>query len=202
MIAIVDYGVGNLASVKNMIKKAGGKAVITSDHELITSAEKIILPGVGAFGVGMSNLKEQGLETIIKNRALSGVKILGICLGAQLLTKYSEENECEGLGLIPAKTVRFNISNKELKVPHMGWNQIQISQKEHPLLQNLHVNPRFYFVHSYYLTCDDPSYELCNCTYGHTFSAGIAKGYIAGFQFHPEKSHVFGLKVMENFLLW
>jgi glutamine amidotransferase len=132
MTVIVDFGVGNLASVENIIKKAGGKAKISSSHDIITSAEKLILPGVGAFGLGMSNLREKGLDIIIKNCAQAGVKILGICLGAQLLTDFSEENECAGLGLIQAQTIRFNFSNKELKVPHMGWNQIQISQKKSP----------------------------------------------------------------------
>lgn len=202
MIAIIDYGVGNLASVRNMIKKAGGKAKISSDPEVLASAEKLILPGVGAFGVGMANLRERGLDTLIKERAAAGVKILGICLGAQLLTDYSEENDCEGLGLIPAKTIRFDVADQGLKVPHMGWNNIQVSQSDHPLLQNIQANPRYYFVHSYYMKCDDQADELCSCDYGHSFSAGIAKGHVAGMQFHPEKSHVFGLKVMGNFLSW
>ena len=202
MIAIIDYGLGNLASVSNMIRKAGGKAVLSSDPDVLARADKLILPGVGAFGAGMANLRQLSLDTLVKEKASSGVKILGICLGAQLLTDSSEENECEGLGLIPAKTIRFRLANLGLKSPHMGWNNIRFSQENHPLLQNIQTSPRYYFVHSYYIKCADLQDELCHSDYGHSFSAGIARGNIAGVQFHPEKSHIYGLRFFQNFLAW
>ena len=202
MIAIIDYGLGNLASVSNMVKRAGGKAIISADPEVLHEADKLLLPGVGAFGVGMANLRRLGLDTLIKDKCSAGVKLLGICLGAQLLTNFSEENECSGLGLIPAKTIRFNVADLGLKTPHMGWNNIQFSQINHPLLQNIQSNPRYYFVHSYYIQCAEIKDELCSCEYGHTFSAGIARKNIAGVQFHPEKSHVYGLRFFQNFLAW
>ena len=202
MIAIIDYGLGNLASVSNMIKRAGGKAVISNDPEILAEADKLILSGVGAFGVGMANLRELGLDTLIKGKVSSGVKILGICLGAQLLTDSSEESECDGLGLIPAKTIRFRLEHLGLKTPHMGWSNIHISQQSHPLIQSNQPNQRYYFVHSYYIKCSDIEDELCRCDYGSSFTAGIARGNIAGVQFHPEKSHIYGLHFFQNFLAW
>ena len=202
MITIIDYGLGNLASVRNMIKKVGGEGQISSDPDVIRKAEKLILPGVGAFGVGMKNLIDSGLQEAIKENTAGGTKLMGICLGAQLLTNHSEENQVDGLGLIAAQTKKFNLSDPQLKVPHMGWFNIALDQPEHPLLQNLQDTPRYYFVHSYYMHCDNAANQLCSCTYEHPFAAGVVQDNVAGFQFHPEKSHVFGMRIIENFINW
>lgn len=199
MIRIVDYGLGNLASVRNMVQKVGGKAEITSNPEEIRQASKLILPGVGAFRKGMDHLNERGLTNVIKETALNGTPLLGICLGAQLLTQHSEEGDAEGLGLIPAKTVRFQPADPSLKVPHMGWNEIEVKQT-HPLFQGTRPHQRFYFVHSFYMHCEEEANVLCTAEYGRTFHAGIIKDKIIGLQFHPEKSHVFGMAVMKNFV--
>ena len=185
-----------------MIKKVGGEGQISSDPDVIRSAEKLILPGVGAFGVGMKNLIDSGLQGAIKENTEKGTKLMGICLGAQLLTNHSEENQVDGLGLIAAQTKKFNISDPQLKVPHMGWFNISLDQPEHPLLQNLQDTPRYYFVHSYYMHCEHAANQLCSCTYEHPFAAGIVQDNVAGFQFHPEKSHVFGMRIIENFINW
>jgi glutamine amidotransferase len=202
MITIVDYGLGNLASVRNMIKKVGGEGVISKDPEVIRKASKLILPGVGAFGVGMKNLTDNGLKEALLENAGQGTKVMGICLGAQLLTKHSEENNTDGLGLINAQTKKFVPSDQNLKVPHMGWYNIAVNKPDHPLFKGIQKQPRYYFVHSYYMSCEEDSNLLCSCTYEHPFAAGIVNENVAGFQFHPEKSHVFGMKIMENFINW
>ncbi len=202
MITIIDYGLGNLASVRNMIKKVGGEGVISKDPEVIRTASKLILPGVGAFGVGMNNLINSGLKEALLENAAQGTKVLGICLGAQLLTKHSEENDTDGLALVNAQTKKFALSDPNLKVPHMGWYNIEINKSDHPLFKGIQSQPRYYFVHSYYMSCEDPQNQLCSCTYEHPFAAGIVNENVAGFQFHPEKSHVFGMKIMENFINW
>lgn len=202
MIAIVDYGLGNLASVQNMLKKAGSASTITRDHELIMNADKVILPGVGAFGIGMENLSTYGLIDVIKEKSRSGNPMLGICLGAQLMTTFSEENNREGLHLFDATTRRFPNIEGGLKVPHMGWSNVNIQQVNHPLFANIVTIPRYYFVHSYYMSATNNNEVLCGCDYGLTFAAGLAKENIAGVQFHPEKSHIFGLQLMKNFIAW
>ncbi|MDP4827819.1 MAG: imidazole glycerol phosphate synthase subunit HisH [Flavobacteriales bacterium] len=201
MIAIVDYGLGNLASVRNMLKKAGAPSEITRDPDLIMKADRVILPGVGAFGIGMSNLNSFGLVEVLKEKAKTGNPMLGICLGAQLMTAFSEENDCEGLNFFDARTSRFP-NDGDLKVPHMGWSNITIEQTQHPLFAGVVVTPRYYFVHSYYMQAMRESDQLCGCQYGLTFAAGLAKDNLAGVQFHPEKSHVFGLQLMKNFIAW
>lgn len=201
MIAIIDYGLGNPESVKNMLRKAGADAIITADHGQLQAADKLILPGVGAFGKGMENLRNAQLDELIKTQTTKGVKLLGICLGAQLLTENSEENDAQGLGLIAAETLKFNALPAPLKVPHMGWNEIEVVQ-DHPLFTGTAANQRYYFVHSYYMRCKHDVDLLCRATYGAPFAAGIASGNVAGVQFHPEKSHVFGLALMKNFIAW
>lgn len=201
MIAIINYGLGNPESVKNMLRKAGADAVITSDPAQIIAAEKLILPGVGAFGKGMENLQMNELDKLIKSRVGAGVKLLGVCLGAQLLTEYSEENNTNGLGLIAAETIKFHALPSPLKVPHMGWSEIEVMQ-DHPLLLGLTSNQRYYFVHSYFIRCKREEDVLCRATYGSPFAAGIVSKNVVGLQFHPEKSHVFGLALMKNFIAW
>lgn len=200
MIVIVDYGIGNLASVLNMFKKIGIKDVVVSgDHVVISKASKILLPGVGAFDAGMNNLEQTGLIPLLNQKAISEkIPILGICLGMQLLTKRSDEGMKPGLGWIDAETVKFNLAPElKLKVPHMGWNYIRVN-RENPLI-DMKAKNRFYFVHSYYVRCFDESQSLATSNFGVDFTCMVNKENIFGAQFHPEKSLKFGMKVLENF---
>ena len=200
MIVIVDYGIGNLASVLNMFKKIGVKDIcVSSDKAIIEKATKILLPGVGAFDAGMINLEKCGLIDILSNKALvEKVPVLGICLGMQLLTKKSEEGIKKGLGWIDAETVKFNFNPElKLKIPHMGWNYIKVNKAN--LLIDTESKNRFYFVHSYYVKCLDKTQSIATCNYGIDFTCMVNKGNIYGAQFHPEKSLKFGMKLLENF---
>ncbi|MBL7932042.1 MAG: imidazole glycerol phosphate synthase subunit HisH [Bacteroidia bacterium] len=200
MIAIIDYGLGNLASVLNMFKKIGVKEVqITGDSDKIAKADKILLPGVGAFDGGMGNLEKSGLIPVLNEKALKDkVPVLGICLGMQLLGRRSEEGKMNGLGWIDAETIKFNPAPElKLKVPHMGWDYIKV-QRENPLLESEGKN-RFYFVHSYYVKCLDEKQSLATCNFGEDFTCAVNKDNIFGTQFHPEKSLKFGMKVLGNF---
>ncbi len=199
MLAIIDYGMGNLGSIQNMLKKVGARATITSDPAIIDAAAKIILPGVGHFAAGMKNLKERGLIEALRRNVLETKKpTLGICLGAQLLTEFSEEGNVEGLGFLKAKTLRFQLDDATLKVPHMGWNLIA-PQKSSPLLDGLSSQSRFYFVHSYFLKAESPSDILTKTHYGFDFASALEHQNIFAAQFHPEKSHKFGMRLMKNF---
>lgn len=201
MIAIVDYGMGNLGSIANMLKKIGAACVLTSDPEKIERADKLILPGVGAFDQGMKNLAQRDLIPLLNAQVLKEKKpILGHCLGLQLLSKSSDEGKLEGLGWLDARTVRFKFdgSNANLKVPHMGWNTIQI-KKAHPVLEDLGSDTRFYFVHSYYLQCNDSDNVLATTNYGYDFPSVVVRDNLLGAQFHPEKSHKYGMRFLKNF---
>jgi glutamine amidotransferase len=200
MIAIVDYGTGNLCSILNMLKKVGAKGVISSDAVELRNADKLILPGVGAFDNAMGNLEKLGLIPILNELVVKGRKpILGICLGMQLLTHTSEEGKLPGLGWIDADTVRFRFDDRNrLKIPHMGWNTIE-QVKKSPLLDDADAEPRFYFVHSYHVVCRKEEDVLTKTTYGYDFISSVVKNNIAGVQFHPEKSHKFGMKLLSNF---
>lgn len=200
MIVIVDYGIGNLASVQNMFKKIGVREVVVSgDKEVISKASKIILPGVGAFDAGMNNLEQSGIIPVLNQKALvEKTPLLGICLGMQLLTLRSEEGQKKGLGWIDAETVKFNPEpTLKLKVPNMGWNYIHV-KRSNPLVDTESKN-RFYFVHSYYVKCFDESQSLATSNFGIDFTCMVNKENIYGAQFHPEKSLKFGMKVFENF---
>lgn len=200
MIAIVDYGLGNLGSIANMLKVVGEKPKITNDEEIIKNADGIILPGVGAFDAGMQRLIDTGLDKIIKECAKSGIPILGICLGMQLLGIRSEEGMLEGLGLIPFECKKFTFSgNNDLKIPHMGWDIVEI-KKNYPLVKNLLGTQRYYFVHSYHAICENLDNVLMTCDYGYDFPAAVIKDNVIGVQFHPEKSHDFGLALLSNFV--
>lgn len=200
MIAIINYGLGNLSSIQNMCKRLGIEAVITNDPEKIRSASKLILPGVGHFKRGMENLHSSGLKDLLDEQVLQKKKpILGICLGAQLMTKHSEEGDVEGLGWVDANTVRFDSAKiNGLKVPHMGWSDIQITGKM-PLWSDLPEEPRFYFVHTFHFLFDVKNEVSATTTHGYDFACAFHKDNIYGTQFHPEKSHKFGMKVLENF---
>lgn len=200
MIAVIDYGMGNIASVLNMFKRIGNREVIyTKDALQIERADKILLPGVGAFDNGMNNLKESGLIAILNKRVLvDKIPVLGICLGMQLLTRKSEEGNQEGLGWIDAACKKFNFpDNSELKVPHMGWNYVDI--KRQSLLIDIQEKQKFYFVHSFYVKCYNEQDVLATCNHGFDFDCMLQKDNIFGAQFHPEKSHKFGMKLFENF---
>lgn len=200
MITIVDYGMGNLGSVHNMFKYIGVQSQISGDIDVISKAEKILLPGVGAFDAAMQRLGEVGLLEVLNQKALQNkVPVLGICLGMQMLTRSSEEGKLEGLGWIPAKTVKFKFEDRKLKVPHMGWNLVhQVNASS--LIEELPEEPRFYFVHSYHVVADDDKYVLMRTNYGYEFDSVITNGdNIYGAQFHPEKSHKFGMKLFKNF---
>jgi glutamine amidotransferase len=201
-IIIVDYDMGNVGSIANMIKKLGQKALITSEQTAIQQADKLILPGVGAFDTGMQNLDNLGLLPVLNKKVLhQKVPVLGICLGMQLLTQKSEEGKLPGLGWIEAETVKFNFEQQEkkLRIPHMGWNTIQI-KREHSLFSGLNNESRFYFVHSYYVKCRHQADILTETEYGFAFTSAFQYENVFGVQFHPEKSHKFGMQLYRNFL--
>jgi len=199
MIAILDYGLGNLGSISNMLKVIGEKSKITNDVEIIRKSDGIILPGVGAFDAGMSKLNESGLTDVIKEEADKGKQILGICLGMQLLGNRSEEGSMPGLSLIPFECKKLNFVDKSLKIPHMGWDIVDF-RKQHPLLEGLTGQQRYYFVHSYYAVCENSDNVLMTCDYGIEFACSVVKDNVMGVQFHPEKSHDFGLALLTNFV--
>jgi len=201
MIVVVDYGVGNLGSIINMLKKVGVKAVASSEPDMLQQAEKLILPGIGAFDAGMNKLNERGLVPLLNYLALEKkVPFLGLCLGLQLMTKKSEEGLAQGLGWFDAETVRFRfgVEQTHLKVPHMGWNMIDVC-RPHPLFTDLEAHSRFYFVHSYYVQSHDPEAVLAETDYGFRFHSILGMGNIMGAQFHPEKSHKYGMRLLKNF---
>lgn len=202
MLAVVDYGAGNLPSVLHALRFLGVQPealkIARKDSDL-TGAEKIILPGVGAFGAGMQQLTAQGLIEPIKAAVRDGVPYLGICLGMQFLLDYSDEmGEHEGLGLIPGKVTRFP-QDPTLKIPHMGWNNFT-TQKPSPLLRHIQPEDQFYFVHSYYCVPANDDHSIATVDYGLPFTAAIQHKNIFGVQFHPEKSQQTGLQVLSNFL--
>lgn len=200
MIAIVNYGLGNLGSISNMLKAIGEKSLISSNRDDIEKADGIILPGVGAFDAGMTKLKEMELIDVIKEQALDKKKpILGICLGMQLLGRRSEEGNSEGLNLIPFDNIRFRLADTNLKVPHMGWDIVEFKQ-QNLLTDSLKGGQRYYFVHSYHAKCDFAENILMTCDYGYEFAAAVVKDNIMGVQFHPEKSHDFGMALLKNYV--
>jgi imidazole glycerol phosphate synthase, glutamine amidotransferase subunit len=202
MIAIVDYGMGNLRSVKKAFEKRGFSANVTRDPEEILSSNGLVLPGVGAFGDCMRNLEEYGLVEPIKVFIKMGKPFLGICLGLQLLFRESEESPgVRGLGIIGGRVVRFSRSNgKRLKIPHMGWNQVKVNMGL-SIMEGIPQESRFYFVHSYFPEPEDESVILGKTLYGVEFTSAIHKENIYAFQFHPEKSSNLGLRILENFAL-
>ena len=201
MIAIIDYGLGNVGSIRNMLKVIGEKSVITCDKETIKSADKIILPGVGSFDTGMKNLHERGLCELLKKETAAGKPMLGICLGMQLLGKNSEEGTMDGLGLIPFTNIRFRFpQDTNLKIPHMGWDVVKFTQ-DSPLTDGIDgTKQRYYFVHTYHAQCDSEENVLMTCDYGYEFAAAVRSANVYGVQFHPEKSHDFGMRLLENFV--
>ncbi len=202
MIAIVNYGIGNLDSVCRAFQRHGAETVIAERPEEIEPADHIVLPGVGFFSKAMRYLDESGLLPVLNVKVLEAkTPILGICLGFQMFMCRSEEGGVEGLGWIDgeAKRFRFDGLDPTPKMPHMGWNDLS-AQKESPLLAGIHPGACFYFAHSYAVRCRDADAVLTTSQYGHGFVSAVHKGNIFGTQFHPEKSHANGLKLIENFL--
>jgi len=199
MITVIDYGMGNLGSVINMLKKIGVASKITSDLEEIKTATKLLLPGVGSFDKAMQRINDSGIKEVLDYKALKEeTPVLGICLGMQLLTNNSEEGIEKGLGYINASTKKFTFQDNKLKVPHMGWNLVEKSTLSQ-LTTNFDEESRFYFVHSYYVEVEKQENSILKTTYGLEFDSAIQHKNIYGAQFHPEKSHKFGMKLLKNF---
>jgi len=201
MIAVVNYNMGNLRSVENAFLKLGEKVTIVSDPDKLKNFDKLILPGVGAFGDAMDHLKENSMNEAIKSYANSGKPLLGICLGMQLLLESSDEfGEHKGLGLIPGIVRKFDTSKFKtpLKVPHMGWNELFV-QSDSPIFKDLPKEIYLYFVHSFHAICDE-RYTIGKTEYGYTFASAVNRDNIYGLQPHPEKSHENGLKILKNFM--
>ncbi len=199
-IVIVDYGIGNLGSILNMFKRVGANSIITSNLQQIKDAEKLLLPGVGAFDTAMQRILDMNFLDVLNKKAHEDkIPILGICLGMQLLTEASEEGKLPGLGWIPAKTHAFKSQIPDhLKIPHMGWNLVKQSNQS-LLTENFESDTSFYFVHSYYVKCLKEENSILKTNYGIEFDSAIQKDNIMGAQFHPEKSHKFGMKLFDNF---
>ncbi len=200
MIAIVDYGVGNLRSVQNMFKRVGVDSALVREPDAISSAEALLLPGVGHFATCMERFRESGLKEVVQDSVFQRrVPILGICVGAQMMTRSSEEGDCAGLGWVPADTIRFRLNRgSSLKVPHMGWSDL-IQTRESLLWRALPEEPRFYFAHSFHFSFDDESAIIGKVDYGSCVACAFEQENIFGVQFHPEKSHRYGMQVFKNF---
>jgi glutamine amidotransferase len=200
MIIIADYGMGNLGSVLNMFKKVGVSAMISSDLDVISKAPKILLPGVGSFDAAMNKIEASGMKEVLNQKALiEKVPVLGICLGMQLLTNFSEEGMLPGLGWIDGGAYHFKSRiDESYRIPHMGWNVVDIVQ-QNELTKNFQDEVRFYFVHSYYVSVNDQANSMMKTNYGIQFDSAIVNDNIFGAQFHPEKSHKYGMKLFENF---
>jgi len=201
-IVVIDYGMGNLGSIANMLKYLGANAVISADKTLIEKADKLILPGVGHFDRAMQNINQLDLFNLIQYKALDKqAPIMGICLGMQLLCNFSEEGNDKGLAIVDADVVKFNFEkSQKLKVPHMGWSNVEIAKSNSLITKGLTEDARFYFVHSYYVKCNNESDILTRSLYGDSFISSFEKNNIVGVQFHPEKSHKYGITLFRNFI--
>lgn len=195
-LAIIDYGIGNLRSVQKAFEHVGATAPLTEDPAVILAADKVVLPGVGAFGDGMKGIHARGLADVVREVVARGTPLLGICVGMQMLLDGSDEGVEPGLGLVRGRALRFPAG--VLKVPHMGWNSVRWLADD-ALNESLRGEARFYFVHSYRAVCEDPASVLGTTVYGGEFASVIRAGRVYGVQFHPEKSHRFGLALLGNF---
>ncbi len=200
-ITIIDYGMGNLRSVQKKFDYLNADVRITSDADLIANAGKLVLPGVGHFANGVKKLKELGIWDVLNHKVLvEQTPILGICLGMQLMARFGEEGDMEGLGWFDADVIRFEVSNKLVyKVPHIGWNTTALT-KPSGLFADVPAQALFYFVHAYHMVCRQPQDVLAMTTYDYPFASVVQKGNIYGTQFHPEKSHDWGERMLANFI--
>jgi len=201
IIGLINYGVSNIGSISRMIEKVGGQSVLICNAGDLAAVKKIILPGVGHYAEGVRALKESAFwEPILDFTNSKETALMGICLGMQLLCKHSEEGDVEGLGLVDATVKKFDFPNQpSLKVPHMGWNTLRTT-RENPLLSMDDEERRFYFVHSYKVVPNNPDISIGQCDYGGEFCAAFQQGNVFGVQFHPEKSHRFGMAMMKRFV--
>tara|TARA_B110000879_G_scaffold110344_1_gene147739 strand:+ start:476 stop:1108 length:633 start_codon:yes stop_codon:yes gene_type:complete len=197
-ILIYDYGLGNPKSVQNMLSFLNIESTISSDLNELLKSYLVIIPGVGHFGEGMTRLERNGADSVLREYVKSGNYLVGICLGMQLLFDHSEEGDSEGLGFIEGEVVKFSNLKNDLKIPNMGWRNVEILNKNFNI--NYPDSPRFYFTHSYYVKCKSPNDVLMNANYGFNYNVGVLKNNIIGFQFHPEKSHAFGVELFKNLL--
>jgi glutamine amidotransferase len=196
-IVVVDYDMGNVGSIVNMMKKIGHAVEVSCAPEVIRKADRLVLPGVGAFDAGMANIRERGLVEILNEKVLAQkTPVLGICLGMQLLGDRSHEGDSAGLGWIPVESIRF--SSEVQRVPHMGWSTVE-PIAAHWLFDGEPADMRFYFVHSYHVVCKHEQDRIAKASYGIEFSAAVGRDHILGVQFHPEKSHRFGMQLLRNF---
>ncbi len=203
MITVIDCDLGNIKSILNMIKKVGGDAIATRDHQVIARASRLILPGVGSFDYGMGQLKKYDLIGILNQKVIQEkTPVLGICLGMQLLTNGSQEGQEKGLGWLDTDVKKFNFENDErnLKTPHMGWRELNIKDQQGKIMDGFNEDPRFYFVHSYYVKETKQDVKTISTNYGHEFVALMEKDNILGVQFHPEKSHRYGMIFFKNYI--
>ena len=199
-VVILNLKIANVGSIANMIKRIGGNAIVSSDKKDIANATKLIFPGVGSFDTAMNEIQKSGLQDLLNEKVLhEKTPILGICLGMHVFMEKSEEGQLPGLGWVKGEVKRFKPTDPSIKIPHMGWNTFTI-QKPHYLLQNLPEEFRFYFVHCYYVACDEREDQLATTVYDHPFVSAIQKENIMAVQFHPEKSHRFGKLLMKNFV--
>lgn len=200
-VAVVDYGMGNIGSISKMLRHVGAEPIVSADPQQLRAADKLILPGVGHFDRAMANLHAAGLVDELKELVQTrGTPILGICLGMQLMCRSSEEGTQPGLGFVEARVRRFDFpGDRRLKVPHMGWRDLQLA-KPSEIFDGLDDASRFYFVHSYFVDCSEERDVLARATYGHPFVAAFERDNVRGVQFHPEKSHRFGIRLLQNFV--
>jgi glutamine amidotransferase len=201
MITIIDYNAGNIRSVLRACAEVGAKAITTTDPKVVEKAEKIIFPGVGAAPSAMEYITKMGLDVALKYAFKEGIPILGICLGAQIVLKSSEEGPQKCLGLVPGETVRFRLKDRALKIPHMGWNEVKVVQP-HPLLEGIKKGDEFYFVHSYYPQPSAKENVYAVAEYGGDFCCALGYKNLFALQFHPEKSGRLGLELLERFTKW
>ncbi len=201
MLTIINYGCGNIGSISNMLKKISVNHNIATLPDEVLKATSLILPGVGHFKEGMRVLSEDGWLPILNQKVIiDKIPVLGICLGMQLMTSYSEEGNCKGLNWVSANVKRFKFDDSNLKVPHMGWNEVQ-TKFDSPLFKDFDKleDIRYYHVHAYFVELDDPKFEIARTFYGVPFTSGFQNENIYGVQFHPEKSHKYGLNLLSNF---
>lgn len=201
MIAIVDYGSGNIQAIKNIYKKLKVDCIFASKPEHLDGIDKIILPGVGAFDEAIQQLTNSGMKDILTQKVIQeSTPVLGVCVGMQIMAKSSDEGNLEGLGWFDAEVKKFDEStiNFKPKLPHMGWNEL-VPNKSHPILNNIDMDKGFYFLHSFYFQCNDENDILAKAHYGSNFHCAVQKNNVFGFQFHPEKSHTNGINLFQNF---